>query len=83
MKSHYDETLRLSFFQLIKQFTGTQEGLWKFPCVLRLFLNECLRFVLFEVVPRREIKAESLCPKHLFSLRHSILSQTAITAASI
>lgn len=54
----------------------------KFPCILGLFLNECLRFVLFEVFPQREIKAESLRPKHLLSLRHLILSQTVITAAS-
>lgn len=54
----------------------------KFPRGLRLFINECLRFALFEVVPQREM----LCPKHLFSLIHvrlfTLFGQTAITAAS-
>lgn len=82
MKSHYDETLQTFFFSINKTIYRHSRGSVKIPLRFTVILNECLRFVLFEVVPQREIKAESLCPKHLFSLRHFILSQTAITAAS-
>lgn len=68
-------------FSINKPFAGTQEGLWTSPCVLRLFLNECLRFVLFEVVPQREIKTESLSTASVFP--QTLHSQpNSITSAS-
>ncbi len=43
-------------------------------------MNVCVLFCLRSFLRGR--LRQNLCPKHLFSLRHFILSQTAITSAS-